>query len=136
MKKLEDIPKKKIFEVPEGYFEKLPGIIQSRVVKQRDERSIFSIYQVSLRFALPAVVIVAAGIFWFNQSNPDISAENMLASVQTEDLVAYLDEADFSTEELLEDVTLDAEDALEIEGAVYEFQLNDTDLEKIIDDID
>ena len=39
MKKLEDIPKKQNFEVPEGYFEKLPGIIQSRVTQQHKEKS-------------------------------------------------------------------------------------------------
>ena len=31
MKKLEDIPKKEIFDVPDGYFEKLPGKIQARI---------------------------------------------------------------------------------------------------------
>ena len=31
MKKLDEIPKKSIFEAPEGYFDRLPGIIQARV---------------------------------------------------------------------------------------------------------
>ena len=34
MKKLEEIPKKEVFKVPEGYFENLPGIIQARVAQQ------------------------------------------------------------------------------------------------------
>lgn len=134
MKKLEDIPKKQIFEVPEGYFEKLPGIIQSRVVKPQLERSWWFTYRYSLRFALPAVILLAAGIFWFNSSQTDLNAENILASIQTEDLITYLDEADLTTEELLEHVELDAEDVSTIEESVYEFQFSDSDLEEIFNE--
>lgn len=134
MKKLEDIPKKQIFEVPEGYFEKLPGIIQSRVVKPQLERSWWFTYRYSLRFALPAVILLAAGIFWFNSSQTDVTAENILASIQTEDLITYLNEGDLTTEELLEHVELDAEDVSTIEESVYEFQFSDSDLEEIFNE--
>jgi hypothetical protein len=136
MKKLEDIPKKQIFEVPDGYFEKLPGIIQSRVATERREPSLWSVRSFGLRYALPAVILIAAGIFWFTRPQSDLTTENILASIQTQDLVAYLGEADFTTEELIEDADLDTEDALQIEGAVYEFPLDDAALEEIIDDID
>jgi hypothetical protein len=135
MKKLEDIPKKQIFEVPEGYFEKLPGIIQSRVTTERRETNLWSARSLRLQYVLPAVVLIAAGIFWFTRSQTDVTTENILASIQTEDLVTYLGEADFTTEELLDDADLDAEDARQIEGAVYEFPLDDSALEEIIDDI-
>jgi hypothetical protein len=135
MKKLEDIPKKQIFEVPEGYFEKLPGIIQSRVATERRETSLWGRRSLSLQYVLPAVVLIAAGIFWFTRSQSDLTTENILASVQTQDLVTYLGEADFTTEELLDDADLDVEDARQIEGAVYEFSLDDSALEEIIDDI-
>lgn len=135
MKKLEDIPKKQIFEVPEGYFEKLPGIIQSRVATARSETSLWGARSLSLQYVLPAVVLISAGIFWFTRSQSDLTTENILASVQTQDLVTYLGEADFTTEELLDDADLDVEDARQIEGAVYEFSLDDSALEEIIDDI-
>jgi hypothetical protein len=135
MKKLEDIPKKQIFEVPEGYFEKLPGIIQSRVATEHKETSLWGARSLRLQYVLPAVVLIAAGIFWFTQSPSDLTTENILASVQTQDLVTYLGEADFTTEELLDDADLDAEDARQIEGTVYEFSLDDSALEEIIDDI-
>lgn len=134
MKKLEDIPKKQIFEVPDGYFEKLPGIIQSRVVKPQLERSWWFTYRYSLRFALPAVILLAAGIFWFNGSQTDVNAENILASIQTEDLITYLNEGDLTTEELLEHVELDAQDVSTIEESVYEFQFSDSDLEEIFNE--
>jgi hypothetical protein len=136
MKKLEDIPKKQIFEVPDGYFEKLPGIIQSRVANERKEPTFWNARSFGLRYALPAFILVAVGIFWFTRPQSDLTTENILASIQTQDLVAYLGEADFTTEELLEDADLDTEDALQIEGAVYEFPLDDAALEEIIDDID
>ncbi len=137
MKKLEDIPKKQIFEVPEGYFEKLPSIIQSRVTPEKSEiKSLWAVYRYGLRYALPAVVIFAAVLFWFNQSGTEENAETILASLETQDLVAYLGEADFTMEELLEGGMLDAEDVTQIEDEVYEFTLSDKDFENIFDDVD
>jgi hypothetical protein len=136
MKKLEDIPKKQNFEVPEGYFEKLPGIIQSRITQPGQERSWWFTYRFSLRFALPAVILLIVGIFWYNRSHMDTSVENILASVQTEDLVAYLSESDFTTDELLEDVQLNDQDATDIEEFVYEFQLSDSEFEEIFNEIE
>jgi hypothetical protein len=133
MKKLEDIPKKNIFEVPDGYFEKLPTIIQSRVALQKSSSPAFKF---GLRFALPAFLIALAVVFWVNRQDTTISAENILASVQTEDLIAYLKEADMTTDELLDDVELDTQDVSEIEKSVYQFDLGDSDLENIIDDIE
>ena len=136
MKKLEDIPKKQNFEVPEGYFEKLPGIIQSRVTQQQKERSWGLDQRFALRFALPAVILLAIGIFWYSRSPMDKSVENILASVQTEDLITYLSESDFTTDELLEDVRLNNEDAMDIEESVYELQFTDSEFEEIFNEID
>lgn len=132
MKKLEDIPKKEIFDVPEGYFEDLPGKIQKRIAG-REERPAFIF---ALRYALPAIVLVAIGMLWYNNGSEDTSAESILASVQTEDLVAFLNDDDLTTEELLEDAALNREDADEIEGAVYELGLSDDDFQDILDEID
>lgn len=136
MKKLEDIPKKQIFEVPDGYFEKLPGIIQSRVTQHREEKKWWLEYHYSLRLALPAIVLLVAGIFWFSDSPKDVDAENMLASIQTEDLITYLNEGDLTTDELLEHVALDTQDVTSIEESVYEFSLTDSELEEIFYDIE
>ena len=136
MKKLEDIPKKEVFKVPEGYFENLPSIIQARVAQQSRQKEIRPVLTYALQYALPVVAFFALGLFWFIGKNETPTAESILASIQTEDLVAYLDEADMTTEELLDDVSLSEEDATEIEGAVYEFDLDDTNVEDFLDDID
>jgi hypothetical protein len=73
MKKLEDIPKKTIFEVPEGYFDKLPGVIQSRIAEQ----------------------------------NPVKERIPYLASVNSQDLVDYLDEGEVSIDEILDEINAD-----------------------------
>ena len=68
MKKLEDIPKKNVFEVPDGYFDRLPGIIQARVSQEKPSFVWYS-WPVALRYALPVLLMMAVGIFWYT-SNP------------------------------------------------------------------
>lgn len=135
MKKLEDIPKKQVFDVPEGYFEKLPGIIQSRVASEAKEKYTQPVFSYAMRYAIPLVLVFALVVFWFNREVNVISAESILASIETEDLVAYLDDADLSTDELLEDVVLDSNDVDEIEGEVYGFEQIDEDIEDLLDEI-
>ena len=106
MKKLEDIPKKTIFEVPEGYFDQLPGVIQSRIAEKHPVHEQVSYFAFSLRYALPAIVLIAASIFvyqnYYNAQPTDV--ESMLATVNSQDLVDYLDEDEVSIEDILEDV--------------------------------
>ena len=134
MKKLEDIPKKEVFDVPEGYFEKLSGMIQSRVSKPSAIARPIWVY--GLRYALPAVILLAVAIFWFDRPADDRSPEGMLASIQTDELVAYLNDTDVTTDELLEQLHLDGTDASEIESDVYDLNISADDLDTILDDID
>ena len=136
MKKLEEIPKKEVFKVPEGYFENLPGIIQARVTQQHNRQEAAPVFMFALKYALPVIVVFALGLFWFTGKDEVPTAESILASIQTDDLVAYLDEDDLTTEELLEDVSLTDEDAAVIEGAVYELGLGDENVEDLLNDID
>ncbi len=56
--------------------------------------------------------------------------------MQTEDLVAYLTESDFTTDELLDAVELDADDVSQIEESVFELDINDPDIEDILNEIE
>ena len=134
MKKLEDIPKKEVFNVPDGYFDKLPGIIQARVAKPEKERS--PKWGFALRYALPTVVLLAVGIVWFNQTHKVVDAEQLLSSIQTEDLVAYLNDSDITTDELLAEVEWSDEDAKEIEGNVYDLNLEGESLDDIVSEME
>lgn len=135
MKKLEDIPKKEVFDVPEGYFENLPTVIQSRIAGQKKEKAFRPVFSYALRYALPVIVLGAIGFFWLSPKSTPTDAESILASIETEDLVAYINDTDLTTEELLESVQLDANDVDQIEGEVYGGDLSDEDFQEILDEI-
>ena len=102
MKRLEDIPRKNIFEVPDGYFDRLPNAIQERIAEQKVSRWSF-VFSNSWKFALPAVAAVVVVFFvWFKNDPSIVKPEEMLASISSEELVAYLHGSDISLEELLE----------------------------------
>lgn len=134
MKKLEDIPKKQVFEAPEGYFETLPGIIQARVAK-KETAWVFGSLPPALKYALP-VLIVAIGAWWFLNSNTTETPEQMLASIESVDIEAYLDDSDMTTEELLENIDLNQVqvDSLEFENPMMDF--NDADVDEILNNIE
>ncbi len=134
MKKLEDIPKKDFFEAPEGYFDRLPGIIQSRVTDVKREPEWISYFRVSLKYALPVLVIGIASVFYFNQPGAQ-STENLLASIDSEQLVAYLDDSDVSSDDLLESIQLDSNEATAIHEDSMEITIDATELENISDEL-
>ena len=132
--KLEDIPKKDIFNVPEGYFDKLPNTIQARIASQKNALNWSNPWMVTLKYAVPVVVLIVAGILWF--AKPVEDAETILASVQTEDLVAYLDDSDLTTDDVLESVDFNADDVDQIENEVYELNINTIDYKEMLDELD
>ena len=132
--KLEDIPKKDIFNVPEGYFDKLPNTIQARIASQKSALNWSSPWMVTLKYAVPVVVLIVAGILWFGKPAQD--AESILASIQTEDLVAYLDDSELTTDDVLESVDFNADDVDQIENEVYELNINTVDYKEMLDELD
>lgn len=134
MKKLEDIPKTEIFKTPEGYFDRLPGMIQSRIVKEASG-SARTVSYYALRYALPVVAVIAALIFWLRPHHDGGSAENILASIETGDLVAYLQGDELTLDELLDQLSLDEADAADIQEKVYPINVPDDDLENVLDEM-
>ena len=116
MAKLDDIPKKDFYTTPPDYFENLPAAIQSRIQKGPAARS-FPVVKYSLQYALPLLLIIAA-MFFYRSSTPD--AETILASVDTEELIAYLQDAGVTTEDVLENIEFSTEDLQAIEDEIYE----------------
>ncbi|MEQ8364930.1 MAG: hypothetical protein RIF39_00875 [Cyclobacteriaceae bacterium] len=108
--KLEDIPKKNVFKEPEGYFDELPGIIQSRISKEETKPLGIPSFELVLRYALPVLTVGFALFLIFRQSDPMTNPEELLASVDTNALSNYLIESDLTTEELLDYAQLDYED--------------------------
>jgi hypothetical protein len=88
MKKLDDIPKKNIYKVPDGYFDRLPTVIQARMAKAPGRTPLAVTLRFSLRYALPVIALVAAGIFWFR---PEPTVQMQLNEIDASQVALYLD---------------------------------------------
>ena len=116
--KLNDIDKKEAFKVPDRYFEDLPMKIQQRIsTKQEKQRS--SIPAWSLAMAA-SVILIITFIFLIPDNK---SAEDLLAAIPQDELMAYLDQ-----------IELDEYDIASVMGE----DANELDLENtnILDGID
>ena len=139
MKKLEDIPKKNFFKIPEGYFDRLPEIIQTRISVSPRAPVMIHFRTRAFRYALPLTVLVVAGIFWYQNHSNSFSArvdvESELASIHSDQLAAYLDDHEVTTEDLVETVNWSSDELNDLENVVY-FTPNVThrQLEEILDE--
>ena len=116
--KLNEMPKKQVYSVPDNYFDNLPTIIQSRVVKQESKILLFSNWSSAVRYALPALaLLLMVTYFGVRISKDNIDVQAMLEDIPTEELVLFLAESDISTEEILSMVDLNEFD---IDGMVEE----------------
>ena len=143
MKKLDDIPKKNIYKVPDGYFEKLPGIIQSRIAEKEESRGWSWSWSLSLKLALPVAIIAVAGIFWFRSTDTAVDIPYELAQIAPEQLEQYLTmhdalyDSDLSTDEIVESGEWNKADVQQLEDSVYsEYQATHQQIQKALDQLD
>lgn len=133
MGKFEDIPKKDHLGAPEGYFDALPGKVSARIAQAPTRSN--PAFRYALRYAIAFVIVAAVGITWFVQTE-DASAENLLASIETEELINYLAEADdLSYDDFLEEINPTTEEADALEGAVFDLQWPDENPDVLLDEI-
>lgn len=118
MKKLDDIPKKGIYEVPEGYFDRLPGIIQARVAENSPRQVARPYFRYALQYAVPVILLAVISLFLLKPKTTQ-GAEELMASVATQDLVSYLEDSDITVEQLLFSIDVDDELVDAIEEEVY-----------------
>lgn len=139
--KLDEIPKKNPFNAPEGYFDKLPGIVQSRIEAERPVSRTQVYLRFTLRYALPVFVLVAASIFWFRTENT-VEFETELAAIDVQDLEFYLEGTDNPAYELIETADPMAigwtpEELDELENSIYaSYDLSDSDVRGLLNDLD
>lgn len=134
--KLEDIPKKNVFKEPEGYFDKLPGVIQSRIAEKAPQPFFYTSWGVVLKYALPAFIAGIALLFILRSNNSINNPEELLASVSSEELTYYLVESDLSTEELLDIADLDGEDIDALNESVFYQDFDSELLEEYADELE
>lgn len=99
--------KKNIHQVPEGYFENLPQIIQARAVESTKVKQRAS-FVYSLKYALPVVVlmIVAFVAFYNGPTEDTLDPSGMLENASIEELVEFLNDSEVSTDDLLAEIDL------------------------------
>ena len=139
MKKLEDIPKSNLFKVPDGYFDKLPGIIQTRMALDKPQRESRPFFVLALRYAVPVIVLAVAGIFIVrNYQNESKDSESLLAMVSSEELILYLTEGDeASTEELLDGIDINNINADDLqEEPLMDLNLNEQELNNLSNELE
>lgn len=129
MQRLEEIPKKNIFEVPDGYFDQLALKIQSKTAEAAPVRASIG-WNFALRYALPAALLVIVAIFVLKPKSVQ-DTDRLLASIPTEHLVAYLNESDLNEQELLEAINFDHTDADSLNLRVQEeYQFGESDVKE------
>lgn len=135
--KLEDIDKDNIFKVPDSYFDKLPGRIQSKV-QSGNQKFLLEVPWLTVLKISVSMAAILFFIFYFgpfktqgNLPNP----ENLLAQVKTDDVIAYLELTDLSIDDLIEqsdltdaDLWQDEEDPL-----IDDLDLDENQLLNLID---
>jgi hypothetical protein len=133
MKKLEDIEKKDIFKVPDGYFESLPSIIQSRVAEKREAWNPALV--LGLRYALP-VLVLSLSLLWFFKAEPEASPEKLIASVSSEDIAEYLNSMDITSDDFLESLDYSQINADSLDLYELDIPLNDADMNDLLLEFD
>ena len=105
MKKIEQIPKKEVFETPEGYFEELPAQIRRKIVANQT----YVWYgKPQLKVALVSLVVILGIIFTVDRfSESKFQVQQELSKISDERLINYLESADISLVDITEEISID-----------------------------
>ena len=140
--RLEDLEKRQVFnKPPEGYFDRLPGIIQAKTAHKATKSNQQVVWIKALKMvpvaALLVLIAIYSGIFQRQGTEPGF--EEMLSQVTSEDIILYLEELDISNDEILQEVDLKAL-SLEFENMedplMDNLEIEDETLMQLYDDFD
>lgn len=135
--KLEDIKKKNIYTVPDKYFDQLPTRIQSRVNEKNPVLRLSLDWRMVFKVAVPALTVVFF-VFYFSIGNQNSaqSADELLAELETEDIIAYLQTTDITTDEIIEELDLsDIELDFYEEGPIMQdMDMNDAEIDALLEE--
>lgn len=136
---IESLERKSPHQVPDGYFDELPLKIQSRIITEKESTRGVYISKMQLVWSMTAAVaIFFLGWLWYPQSNEQLNAEQLLADINSEDLIEYLYEEDISTDEIL--ATIDQsyliEEMTDLENDMINEGISEEDLENIYLELD
>ncbi len=124
---LNQLPKKDSFQVPEDYFDELPGLIQDRVqVKTKTQ------WTYVLKYALPVLLLIVS-VLYFSQKNTDQSIQ-----ISKQEAVDYIDnqmDIDFDETLLAEEISAQSVEQNTQTSSVEEYLLDEADEELLMEEI-
>ena len=133
MGRLDDIPKKNMFSVPESYFDTLPERLQLRIASASTGRTVTPGYPYAVRYTMAfAAVILLAIMLYFRPSSPD--TQTVLATIDTASLIDFLEESDVDTDDLLDNIELAADEVEAIENEIHDAAATDFYLDDVEDE--
>jgi len=133
--------KKLPFEVPDRYFELLPSVIQNKTQESKKSKEVaFGFGRQQLKWALiPAAIaiFIVGRIFLFPSSIETSNTDELIAQVSSQDLIAYLEMSDLSTEEIINMVDFEDMD-LEFENTesdmLDELNFSDEEMDDLLNE--
>ncbi len=135
--KRENFDNDNIFKVPEHYFEELPGRIQEKIRSR--ERSFWPEvnWQGIIKFSV-SIAAVLFLLFYFHpeKSQNDLAVpEQILAQVNTDDVIAYLELTDLNVDDFLAETGPGNMDLWEgdEDPLIDDLNLNENQLEQFLD---
>lgn len=144
---LQDLKKENPFITPHNYFKDLPDLIMHRIYQEAEQKVQPSVYEVLRNFLRPfltpkpawalALVVVVAGIFFFDLEKPNASL-TLEDGISTEEISEYVqlhldefEEYDFYTTEVAEIDILGESLGQEEIDPMFDGLIDDIDLETI-----
>jgi hypothetical protein len=137
--KLDDLKKENVFKVPDRYFSELPGKIQSRIPSKRPARRPVFTWNLALKMVPTMAAVLLILYFVLPKSQKIQDPVELIAMVDTEDVIAYLELTDITTDEIIEGLdlaSLDLELDLEDSFLPNNDEMNEDDLDKFIEDLE
>ena len=132
MKKIEDIPKTNLFEIPNGYFERLPLEIMTRIERKQQETKPQLIYILALRYALPVLIFITVAFFLFrNTQTTTFTSNQLLSQISSDELVNYLDEIEITNDDFLNSIDLEQINSDSLNNQTMNLNLNEKDVEEL-----
>lgn len=136
--KLEDLNRSVPYQVPEGYFDKLPSVMQTRVHEHIAEKE--HTFTISWSWRRTALVGIAASVvgalLWITYPQKQHSlGEETLSQVTDEEIVKYLKDNQVTQQEMSEHTQLSELYGGE-EALLQQLNVDDEDLKKAIQEAD
>jgi len=139
--KLDELKKESPFKVPERYFVELPSEIQVKVTADQKPQPSW-VVQPTFRWAAMAASVLVLAVYFsvFYTNTDDLNeAESLIAQVEMEDLIAYIETSEITTDDLISGVNLEGVyfDDLESEEMLLEdIEINELESIDLMEAID